>query len=372
MIKSNFTTSIQRVNIKKPPKNNYEKTMLQHTLQFLDPLEYFLSFRLVCKAWQNAVEIITLHGYKANDTDILAKYDICPQFVAKYIKLFKHLNIDPLVMPKTEIESKSLSDFILKNIKNMKTIFIKFGFQQGQEFWLRSLLKNSHKTLTKVNNCTLNSLPDNISFPKLNCIDLYVGTDIEKKKFETCFPKMLKRMKNLEHVKLRIKSNWLSKGDDIELYKYIAEHYSKHCITNDASDLKHMLNYLPFKVAAEISSLTDLDGKKYTHELEHLFIFIENLNPMSDGWDRYQDIFDQCLNLKQIALYKTSGDDHELHGNFKISDDLPNIWKNRIAYFQKRGIKIVEDENEFFENDEFELKLTKAAGVKWRFSFIYP
>jgi hypothetical protein len=83
--------SMEGVNKHKPPKNIFETTMLQHTFKFCDPLECFLEFRLVCKPWKNAVE--TIRFAQNNPGDALKAYSTLPNFLSKFLKVFKKLRI---------------------------------------------------------------------------------------------------------------------------------------------------------------------------------------------------------------------------------------------------------------------------------------
>jgi len=91
----------------------------------------------------------------------------------------------------------------------------------------------------------------------------------------------------------------------------------------------------------------------------------ERRNPMGNGWDRYKEYFDQCTNLQAIEL--------TVYGNSVTKNNLPkfeqDVWKERISYFQKRGIRLV-DKNEIRGNENLKKKLAKEAGITWKFQFI--
>lgn len=49
-------------------------------------------------------------------------------------------------------------------------------------------------------------------------------------------------------------------------------------------------------------------------------------------------------------------------------DNLPPIWNDRMEYFKKRGIQIV-DPVDIVANEDLQEKVAKEVGIKWRFSF---
>jgi hypothetical protein len=49
-------------------------------------------------------------------------------------------------------------------------------------------------------------------------------------------------------------------------------------------------------------------------------------------------------------------------------DNLPPIWNDRMEYFKKRGIQIV-DPVDIVANEDLQEKVAKEVGIKWRFHF---
>merc|ERR1711964_553341 len=105
--------------------------------------------------------------------------------------------------------------------------------------------------------------------------------------------------------------------------------------------------------------------------LQYLFVFVDAAyDPMAKGWDRYREYFDQCTNLKEIEI---SIAEHDI----PIREYLPNfskehqkIWKERISYFQKRGIRLAR-RGDTYRNENLKNKLAKEAGIPWRFHFFF-
>merc|ERR1711964_125299 len=102
---------------------------------------------------------------------------------------------------------------------------------------------------------------------------------------------------------------------------------------------------------------------KYLWNLKYIHI---NISSFFDEWDGYQDIFDQCTNLKAIELCV---------GATILSDILPHmsginqqIWKERISYFEARGIRLA-NYKEIQDNENLKRKVAKEAGVPWIFHF---
>jgi hypothetical protein len=149
--------------------------------------------------------------------------------------------------------------------------------------------------------------------------------------------------------------------DEGPVFEYIAENYGKHCISGIYPDLGE----LPLKILFRQWNLDVLDNQKYAPSLQYLEIRIPSSG--TRGWDRYQDVFDQFTNLKAIEL---------TYANKTLLDVLPEfppekqeIWKKRIVYFQKRGIRLAK-RNEIEDNENLQIQLAKEAGISWRFHFI--
>ena len=104
-------------------------------------------------------------------------------------------------------------------------------------------------------------------------------------------------------------------------------------------------------------------------EYVHVFIYHPN-SPMRHDWNKYQEIFDQCINLKAIEFDKMESTAEFVTETLpKLSEANQEIWKERISYFQARGIRITY-KNEIRGNENLKMKLAKEAGITWKFSFI--
>merc|ERR1712034_199555 len=166
-------------------------------------------------------------------------------------------------------------------------------------------------------------------------------------------------MENLDIIKLGLCPSWQGVGE------YIFENYSKQCIS--ASDTE-TLSVTPVKILEYIRDLSSFENKKYTSHLQYAHVYIWNPEqPMINGWDRYRESFDQCVNLKAIELQGNTG-----HFMTEILPNMPEanqeIWNERISYFQARGIRLA-NQNEIRNNENLQNKLAKEAGATWRFHF---
>ena len=62
---------------------------------------------------------------------------------------------------------------------------------------------------------------------------------------------------------------------------------------------------------------------------------------MSDGWDRYQEIFDQCINLKAIEFQGPKGKNFVTETLPNLSEVNQEIWKERICYFHAAFVLLI-------------------------------
>jgi hypothetical protein len=101
-------------------------------------------------------------------------------------------------------------------------------------------------------------------------------------------------------------------------------------------------------------------------QFEYVHVDIHNVihRPSVFNWYRYQEIFDQCTNLKGIELTTSSKSIEEILPT--LSESHQKIWKERIEYFQSKNIRLVK-KNEIDGNENLRKKLAKEAGIKWRF-----
>merc|ERR1712034_53557 len=170
-------------------------------------------------------------------------------------------------------------------------------------------------------------------------------------------------MERLETVKLS-----LVKPGCNDVCEYIVKHYSKHFISRSA-DTYEMLNIVPVKILTDVVDLREnLQNFTYVSGLQYLHVeILDAEEPMSFGWDKYQESFDQCLNLKAIELTWMDEDAYNIT-LWQISEVNQKIWQERISYFKARGIRIVDD-GEILGNENLQMKLAKEAGVTWKFHF---
>lgn len=362
------------------PLGIHQKTIIQHTLRFSDTKECFHNFRLVCKSWKDAVETIRFN--RIVGPEILSEFDymiygdwVPMVYCLKYLALFKKILI-PL-----NLEGGKILSIILNSMKKLNAIkFDKRYCRDGEsesgycndheeEFdsFLFQILQNSRGTLRTLHLPKFIVLPDDLFFPNLTELTL-CGTDIffQSQNFQINFPKILKIMSNLENVFLD-----LGGRDSNNVYKYIFENYARHCISATASFWNNcILNLVPVYILEDIKFLkTNLENTKYISHLQHAHFVIDwEGGTMRDGWDTYQESFDQCTNLKAIEL------DTPSDGNF-IKKILPNlsqieqeIWNERISYFQARGIHLA-GANEISGNKNLRKKFANTAEITWKFHF---
>jgi len=368
---------------KPPPKHIFEKTILQHTFKFCKPLDCFLTFRLVCKLWQNAAETIKFDQF--NESHVLEKYKSHPKFVCKYLKLFKKLRVD-IFNNRPMIEWDALGTLIVNNMKNLNEVntvrFYNKLFSEKQQSFIEEVLKNSNETLKKISLSKL--IFPNISFPRTTEIVLNVHDDISPDQFETNFPQIQKNMENLEIVTFHTgyALGYYEKCN-FKHFKFINENYPERCISagNDC-DTGSLVEFMPLKIVTDLYNLRMLENPKNNHALEYLeVILFPSEFIVHWGWACFEDILDQHSNLKQIALTFVSypeNDEEELEPvsvDFKNHDDLfwhcsneKFICNKVLEYLKKRKIQIV-TQDKIRGNKFLQSKVANEAGIRWRFSF---
>jgi len=159
-------------------------------------------------------------------------------------------------------------------------------------------------------------------------------------------------MENLKTVELRLKKPFLL------LCQHICENYGKHCSgALSTANRSRVLDILPVKILEGIGYLKKtLSNKKYTFQLEYAHIHINPSNPMMAGWNRYQEIFDQCINLKAIELALVTNDAEFVTEIFpKMSEANQEIWKA--------------NQGEILFNENLQMKVAKESRVTWTFHF---
>jgi len=364
-------SAMSELKMNKAPRSIDEKTILQHTFKFTYPHECFHSFRLVCKSWKDAVETIKFNRAVplqiSRDIDEIIKNGLpISTYFEKYLKCFKRLYA-PVDILASENGNHVIS-LILKNMHKLNLIWFRSDYgeilPETLDPFIFQILENSHETLQYLIISRF-CVPADISFPKLKLLVIEIGKNICVPEFKTYFPLVLKNMERLQTVKLVNVS--FSKPDYYDVCEYIAEHYDKHCISADICCHNFEIsNVAPVKILISVVDLEEnLQNFKYVSGLQYLHIFIDYpKEPMTCGWDKYQQIFDQCLNLKGVELDwgDENGDAITLS---QISEPYQTIWQERISYFEARRIRIVDDVG----NENLKTKLAKEAGVTWKFDF---
>jgi hypothetical protein len=357
----NLQTAMTEVKMHKTPRAIDQKIIIQHTLRFSEIEECFQNFRLVCKSWKDAVETIRINrNVRASFFyDLEEKIEegiyLNTYYLGKYLKLFRKI-----YMPLNLENNNKIFSLVLNNMKGLnKIFFVCGGVILGEEYdsFVFQMLQNSHETLRDLKLPKL-VIPD-IGFPHLTKLYLTIEEDnILLQDFQTNFPQALKNMENLEIIIMGLFPSWQSVGE------YICENYSKQCIS--AHD-PEALDIMPVKLLEGIDDLRTLENKKYISHMQCAHINIYPDGSMSNGWDRYREIFDKCINLKEIELQGWN-DNVVTETLPNMSDDDQEIWNERISYFQSRGIRIT-NPNEIQRNENLRNKLAKEAGVTWRFHF---
>ena len=345
-----------------------EKTIPQHTFKFTDPNECFQSFRLVCKSWKDAVETIKFNRivppfkiFWNIDKIIKNGLSISP-FFEKYLQCFKKLYA-PMSLFASENRHQMLS-LVLNNMQKLNSICLNYGSRSLPESvdpFILQILENSHETLQDASISRF-CIPD-ISFSKLKTLEIVIGKDICLPEFKTYFPLVLKNMERLQTVKLSL----MDPGYN-DICEYIVKHYSKHCISaSSAEDERYeILNIVPVKILSGVFDLRkSVQNFTYVSGLQYLQMSIYDDEDFS--WDKYQESFDQCLNLKAIELTWLDEDGNGITLS-QISEANQKLWQERISYFKARGICIVDDD-EIWGNENLQMKLAKEAGVTWKFHF---
>jgi len=184
--------------------------------------------------------------------------------------------------------------------------------------------------------------------------------------FVNNFQQILKNMENLEIVEME------PYEPSDTFFQYIRTNYSKHCIhaTFEWYDFEgydhNIADHLPIKILDSCWDLEEqLNDKRYNSQLQ--FLHLQNIWKYHSDYDAnvFQDILDQCSNLKAIAFSNHKKENEDFS---KCSEKNRENWQERITYLQSRGIEILH-KDEIFQNETLQLKLAQEAGIKWRFSF---
>jgi hypothetical protein len=350
----------------KPPRGMDQKTIIQHVLKFTTAKECFQSFRLVSKFFQDAVETIKFN--RKVDYDIFEKIPSegsqMPVYLEKYLKHFRKLDfpMTPHFLNRSNLDV--VFSLFVNNMTKLNYIHLNPDYNELPDtcdLFISQILENSKETLQELSVPKL-VMPD-VFFPKLKTLQLEVGININLHEFKAHLEKAVTNMERLEKTGL---CTWVPGYKAI--CEYVAEKYGKHCISAEQGGFEDALDLVPVKILTFVSNLEELRNAKYAYALRYFHAKINENWPTEDSWGNYRQIFDQFSNLEAIEL-----EPMDMNWQSFITDVLPNllepskkIWQERISYFEKCGIKIME-KKQIVENGALELRLAKEAGVTWRF-----
>jgi len=215
--------------------------------------------------------------------------------------------------------------------------------------------------------------PD-ITFPNLKTLHIEwdLGENINWKQFELNFPLVIKNMQSLKTVRLELFI--------LSCIKEIVENYGKHCISlrcdrfgieegnPQIEEVLQLLNIAPVKIVTGLPNVEFLDNSKSAEHLCFLDMYMNPEDPSFYGWTNYKNVFDQCSNLKQISITRDFPTNSLKYFFPQMSEQNKAIWRERMTYFEKRGIKIVE-KNKIYENENLRAKVAQEAGLRWKFHF---
>lgn len=348
----NLKNSMESLEIEKylkTPKCIGQKNIMQTIFQYSDSKDCFENFRIVCKDWKNFVETAKFNKYF--DSDILKLIDKCdghlPLVYEKNLKLFKKLWFAFDSIP-LEWQCYQYTNVLLENIGRLNEIQIYCDGEIWEKECGHEILKHCSETVEKM---WLNDVfIPNVPFPKMNEL-IYSNTE---NLMLDSFQNIVQNMQNLELMMFSIHGN-ISDVEARELCHYIGQNYERNCMYFQSNCLRpDISNLLPLTIFINVGNLEHyIENAKYNYKIEYLHF--EKI----EGWDRYEKIFDQCVELKGIAF----GFDPYTRTNL-VKKNEP-IWKQRLAYFASRNIEILH-ENEIRSN-ELQLKCAKRTGLKLRF-----
>jgi hypothetical protein len=356
-------SAMVKLKMNKPPKGIDQTNILQHTFKFLTPKECFTKFRLVSKQWQNVAETIRFN--QEIESYIFERFCSQPQIsngFGKYLKIFRKLRL-PLSLPETE-KGAQMKSIVLNRMKKLNHInFHRNPEPTMSDSFSLQMLTNSRETLQYLKLSNL-IIPE-MCLSKLHRLELNLYRHTSLLQFKNYFPQTLKKMKNIEKVRLGL----FVQSDTKNISEYIAENYKKHCISAIEWDPIVVLDLFPVQILVGIIEIDQkVKNRKYAHEIRYLDIIVDPEYPFENGWENYREIFDQCTNLEAISL-SDQYDENFIHESLPyLSEAIQEIWEKRISYFEARGIQIV-DKDEIRKNKRLQKKLAKESGIRWRFHF---
>ena len=284
-----------------------------------------------------------------------------PEFAGKYLKIFKKFDIH--FVPKLLQNWDCVSRFILQNTGILNEFKFRHCERSGEDLvvsFIYKIILQSKDVIRKIS--LFKFIIPNTYFPNLTKIELNLAftEQIAIEKFKIEYPQALENMPNLEILHFFTDYNPNYKP----FCKYFAENFPEHCIYYQDDDIDEIgiLDYFPAKILCNVN-LTSLQNKKYNYFLQYLHVMVDINNPMLHGWDRYESIFNQCPNLKVINI------DFDMDEDDFDSLDIFDKWDSRYKFFESRGIKLVDDSFEIFDNKKLQLKVAQESGIKWRVIF---
>ena len=78
--------------------------------------------------------------------------------------------------------------------------------------------------------------------------------------------------------------------------------------------------------------------------MEYLGIFMNDFeHPFAEGWNNYKPIFALYPKLKGVTIFSATGGKsiNLLDVIENMSSENQEIWKERVAYFQSRGVDVL-------------------------------
>jgi hypothetical protein len=124
-----------------------------------------------------------------------------------------------------------------------------------------------------------------------------------------------------------------------------------------------------------VTDLSDLEILQYkkcasTVEYLHMHIAFNDVSGLSSCWQRYEEIFNQCKNLKAMELSIGETKQTLPHILSTLSVEEQEIWEPRVAYFKKRGIRFAKV-GEIDRNENLRNQVRKEAGIPWIFHIAF-
>lgn len=161
-------------------------------------------------------------------------------------------------------------------------------------------------------------------------------------------------MENVEVVALSFN------GESTQVLEFILNNYKKHSISSWARISQNM----PVKIIKDLYHLRHLQNQNHLEAIEYLHLAFYGQDDFKYGWDNYKEIFDQCINLKEIE-FRYGSNIHFVDAYLpNLPESRKQIWTERISYFENRGIRFVKN-GAIKGNDNLIFQLAKEEGLSW-------